>query len=93
FLYSSKEIENGFNIAGYSREAVDSYLELIIKENDYTRKKAFFTNLRNIINQDVPYIGLYFYNDAALYNKKIKGDLNLGVWTKYDDYFRWYVSF
>jgi len=93
FLYSSKEIEDGFNIAGYSREAVDSYLELIIKENDYTRKKAFFTNLRNIINQDVPYLGLYFYNDAALYNKKIKGDLNPGTWTKYDDYSRWYVSF
>ena len=42
FLYSSKEIEDGFNIAGYSREAVDSYLELILKENDYSRKKAFY---------------------------------------------------
>ena len=42
FLYSSKEIEDGFNIAGYSREAVDSYLELIIKENDYTGKKRFY---------------------------------------------------
>ncbi|WP_273063357.1 peptide ABC transporter substrate-binding protein [Acetivibrio saccincola] len=93
FLYSSKEIEDGFNIAGYSREAVDSYLELILKENDYSRKKAFFTNLRNIINQDVPYLGLYFYNDAALYNKKIKGILNPGTWTKYEDYTRWYLSF
>ncbi|HAA42635.1 MAG TPA: ABC transporter substrate-binding protein, partial [Ruminiclostridium sp.] len=92
FLYSSKEIEDGFNIAGYSREAVDSYLELILKENDYSRKKAFFTNLRNIINQDVPYLGLYFYNDAALYNKKIKGILNPGTWTKYEDYTRWYLS-
>ncbi|WP_235827673.1 peptide ABC transporter substrate-binding protein [Acetivibrio saccincola] len=93
FLYSSKEIEDGFNIAGYSREAVDSYLELILKENDYSRKKAYFTNLRNIINQDVPYLGLYFYNDAALYNKKIKGILNPGTWTKYEDYTRWYLSF
>ena len=93
FLYSSNEIEEGFNIAGYSREAVDSYLELILKENDYNRKKAFFINLRNIINQDIPYLGLYFYNDAALYNKKIKGDLNPGIWTKYWDYSRWYVPF
>lgn len=93
FLYSSKEIEDGFNIAGYSKESVDSYLELILKENDYSRKKAFFTNLRNIINRDVPYLGLYFYNDAALYNKKIKGILNPGTWTKYEDYTRWYLSF
>lgn len=93
FLYSSNEIEEGFNIAGYSREAVDSYLELILKENDYGRRKAFFTNLRNIINQDIPYLGLYFYNDAALYSKKIKGNLNPKMWRKYEDYSGWYVPF
>ncbi|WP_459076780.1 peptide ABC transporter substrate-binding protein [Herbivorax alkaliphila] len=93
FLYSSEEIEDGLNIAGYSREAVDSYLELILKESDYSRKKAFFINLRNVINQDVPYLGLYFYNDAALYNRRIRGNLNPSIWTKYEDYSKWYIPF
>ncbi|TYQ15581.1 UNVERIFIED_CONTAM: peptide/nickel transport system substrate-binding protein [Acetivibrio alkalicellulosi] len=92
FMYSSKEI-GGFNIAGYEREGVDMYLDLILKENNFSRKKSYFINMRRLINQDVPYLGLYFYNDAALFNRKIRGELNPSIWNKYEDYSKWYIPF
>lgn len=91
FLYSSAKIGTGLNIAGYSNEDVDSYLSLILKEKDPSMKKAYFINMKEIISQDVPYLGLYFYNDAVIYNKKLRGEFSPSIWNKYDDFTRWYI--
>ncbi len=91
FLYSSAQIGTGFNIAGYKSEAVDSYLNIILSEMDNTRKKAMFLNMMQIIYDDMPYLGLYFYKDAVIYNKKIRGEFNPNNWSKYDDFTRWYI--
>lgn len=91
FLYSSAEIGTGLNIAGYKNENVDRYLYQILFEKDPSRKKAYFMNMKELINQDIPYLGLYFYNDAVIYNKRIRGEFNPCVWNKYDDFARWYI--
>ncbi|MCX7922964.1 MAG: peptide ABC transporter substrate-binding protein [Clostridia bacterium] len=91
FAYSSAEIATGFNVSGYKNPSVDSYLQQILVENDTTRKKALFINMKNIITDEVPYIGLYFYNDAVLYNKKIKGELKPYIWDRYHDITQWYI--
>lgn len=91
FSYSTGEIQKGRNIAGYSNKTVDKYLEDIIAENDINRKKALFLNMKDIINNDVPYIGLYFLNNAMLYNNRVRGVMNPNVWNKFSDITRWYL--
>ncbi|MFZ5987999.1 MAG: ABC transporter substrate-binding protein, partial [Bacillota bacterium] len=91
FLYASSQIGTGLNIAGYRNENIDWYLYQILFESDSSRRKAYFINMKEILNQDMPYLGMYFYNDAVMYNKRIRGDLNPSVWNKYNDFIKWYI--
>ena len=47
--------------------------------------------IRNIVSEDVPYIGLYFYNDSVLYSKRIKGEVSPYLWDKYNNIVKWYI--
>jgi len=91
FLYSSAEIGTGINIAGYENESVDNYLSQILRETDSSRKKAYFFNMKEAINEDMPYLGLYFFYDAAIYNKRIRGEFSPCIWDKYDNFTKWYI--
>ena len=72
FLYSSAEIGTGINIAGYENETVDNYLSRILKESDSSMKTAYFIKMKEVINVDMPYLGFYFFYDAAIYNRRIR---------------------
>lgn len=91
FAYSTNEIPTGRNVAGYSNKVVDKYLDDIITENETNRKKALFLNMKDVINSDVPYIGLYFYNNAMLYNNRVRGVMNPYAWNNFNDLSRWYL--
>jgi peptide/nickel transport system substrate-binding protein len=92
FAFSSLEAKVGMNISGYKSSQVDSYLEQINKENDLNGKKVLFNNMKDTIMDDMPYLGLYFYNNAALINKRIKGEISPCIWNKYYDIEDWYIS-
>jgi len=51
-------------------------------------KKAYFINMKEIINRDVPCLGLYFYNNMVIYNKRLRGEFNPSIWGKYYDFTR-----
>lgn len=91
FAYSTPEIATGRNVSGYSNPQVDIQLQQLLSENDSSKKKMLFQSLKTIINDDVPYIGLYFYNNALLFNKRVRGDMNPYVWDKYNDITKWYI--
>ena len=91
FAYASEEAYNGFNVSGYSNPLVDMYLKRIRKEKDDEAKKALYMRIRNIVSEDVPYIGLYFYNDSVLYSKRIKGEVSPYLWDKYNNIVKWYI--
>lgn len=79
------------NVSGYSNPQVDSYLKDMLKEFDSGRRKSIFTNLKDTVNNDVPYLGLYFYNKSILYNKKLRGDISPHLWNKFSDVTKWYI--
>lgn len=89
FMYSSEG--GALNISGYKNEEVDKYLKKIKEERDDSVRKACFTAMKGLINQDVPYLGLYFYNDAVIYSKKIKGEFAPYLWNEYYDFTKWYI--
>lgn len=88
FMYS----EFGqLNINGYKNPEVDGYLNKILLEKNEEVKKTDLFKLKDLINQDIPYLGLYFYNDAVVYSKKVKGEFNPYLWNQYYDFVRWYI--
>ncbi|NLL05481.1 MAG: peptide ABC transporter substrate-binding protein [Clostridiaceae bacterium] len=89
FMYSS---ETGtLNLSSYSNIEVDEYLKKIMSEKNEELKKEYYLKMKELINQDLPYLGLYFYNDAVVYSKKIKGEFNPYLWNRYFDLVQWYI--
>jgi len=88
FMYSS---ESELNISGYKNPEVDEYLKTIVGEIDESAKKMHYIKLKESINQDLPYLGLYFYNDAVIYNKRLKGEFSPYLWNRYFDFTNWYI--
>jgi peptide/nickel transport system substrate-binding protein len=91
FLYSSAAANGGLNIAGYANAQVDVYLDRILTERDESLRKAYFTNMFNIISDEVPYIGLYFYYNAGLFSKRVRGEINPYLACKYNGVINWYI--
>ncbi|MDP4181967.1 MAG: peptide ABC transporter substrate-binding protein [Bacillota bacterium] len=92
YAFSSDAEQSSFNISGYKNPEIDGYLTQIKSENDDSKKKTMFFNMRSIISDEMPYIGLFFYNNAVLFNKRVRGDLSSYQWDKYSDITKWYIT-
>ncbi|HHV59940.1 MAG TPA: peptide ABC transporter substrate-binding protein [Clostridiaceae bacterium] len=95
FLYSSQKRyareEEAYNVTGYENIDVDNYLNKILTELDPMKKKAYFINMKQIISEELPYIGLYFYYDTIIYHKNIRGVSNPHVWDPLMNIPEWYI--
>ena len=70
---------------------MDAYLGEIRETDDNNARIVCFTEIRRIINEEAPYIGLFFHNNTALYAKKVRGVLEPYIWDRYNDIARWYI--
>ncbi len=82
FMFSSNEAAGSLNIAGYSNATVDGYLDRIAAETDEVMRKIYFANLCRLVKEDLPYLGLYFYNDATIFTRRIRGPLSPFVYDR-----------
>jgi peptide/nickel transport system substrate-binding protein len=92
FAYSSKEITSGLNVSGYNNPVVDDYLNKILIETNKNKKKTLYSDMLSVINNDMPYVGLYFYNDGVLYSRRVFGDLSPCSWNRLNDLPYWYLN-
>lgn len=81
------------NTSGYKNDNVDKILTQILIENDMTKKDKLYHDLKNIVIDELPYLGLYFYYDGVLYNKNIKGTLSPYIWDPMYDITKWYIPY
>lgn len=88
--YMALQGDAGRNVSGYGNAEVNSYVEKIFAENTKSNRKAMFFNMKQAIDADMPYIGLYFTENAVIYRKNVRGLLDPYVWNRYNDITRWY---
>lgn len=81
---------NAFNVSGYINPAVDANVASLFRETDESKQKTIYKALRNQINNDTPYIGLYFLRDAMVYGKRLRGPLDPDTWNHFNGYTQWY---
>lgn len=91
FAYSSNQASGETNIANYINERVNELLIQILIDTDSDGRKAKINELQTIINDDVPIIGLYFINDAIVYNKRIMGEISPHCNDVFGNISKWYI--
>jgi peptide/nickel transport system substrate-binding protein len=99
FLYSSTYIPPYYvsgiptrNTANYENEQVNELISQISDERDSEKLKGIYDKLSRIILDDLPYLGLYFYYDAVLFNNRINGNLNPNLWNPLEGLTQWYIE-
>lgn len=98
FMYSAGYLPDGYtanarsayNVAGYANAQVDAYITALFAENDPEKKKAIYKGMMEQIQEDRPYIGMYFLRDSMIYSKEIKGQIAPDTWNRFNDMTQWY---
>lgn len=80
-----------FNYSFYSNKIVDDGLNSLKSELDATKQKRIFTDTCNVILEDSPILGICCYNNAMLFSKKVRGNINPYAWDRYNNISEWYI--
>ena len=80
------------NISGYKNDEVACTIENIYKSKNRDEIKRLFSELKIILNDEIPYIGLYFYYNSVIYNKNVRGNIDPYIWDEYNNIAEWYIS-
>jgi len=70
-MWKSSAYEGGFNMNKYSNPQVDQLLDEAIKTTDVQKRKELYTQMQNIIMEDLPNAILDFPQAIAVVNKRV----------------------
>lgn len=90
-FHSSQNLYNNF--IGYSNANMDS---LLISANNCITKEdklMAYNDLQKLITKDLPYLSLYYKNEALLVDSKIKGELNPTFFNPYNGLAKCFIAF
>lgn len=91
FAYHSSKIQIGSNLIRYNTEAMDNMLQETFNASSRDNKLKAYKNLQNLITEELPYVSLYFKNNALLVDKKVMGDINPIFCNVYKNIDKWYI--
>jgi peptide/nickel transport system substrate-binding protein len=63
----------GFNTSGYSNPEVDALFEEGAKYINIEDRKPIYNNIAKIINEDMPYLFLYHWDEAHVFDAELRG--------------------
>jgi peptide/nickel transport system substrate-binding protein len=92
FLADSNNIEYCSNISQYMNKEADRLITKIFSEYDNNKKQKLYDELFDILNEDMPYMGLYIYKNALVVNEYVRGSINPHIWDIYNDITGWYIT-
>jgi peptide/nickel transport system substrate-binding protein len=92
-IYDSGNMTD-LNVAGYSNPKVDNLIKSIhnVKRDNISLIQNSFWQLKEILNDELPYFGLYFYVDAIAFGQNVKGVKSPDPFGLYDDAETWYFG-
>lgn len=92
YLQTALSVANGgaFNVSGYVNPIVDANVASLFRETDDSKRMTIFKALQKQIENDTPYVGLYFLRDAMVYGKRLRGPLDPDTWNRFNGFTQWY---
>lgn len=79
-----------FLYLGYNNDVSNEALAQLNSSNEESKLKAY-ERVQSIILQDLPYISLFFKNQALLINNKIRGNIDPTFYDIYRNIEEWYI--
>lgn len=72
-VFHSDNIETGTNRVGYRNAEVDSLVEIARRSIDMERRKQCYYRIQEILNEDLPFIHLWYERNIAVMDKRLRG--------------------
>ncbi|MBS4535935.1 peptide ABC transporter substrate-binding protein [Clostridium sp. D2Q-14] len=91
FAFHSQEIKKGNNFIAYKNPKMDQLLVEAFNAQSREEKKEKYHDIQDILLEDLPYVGLFFRNNALLIDNRIKGDINPKSYDLYKDIYKWFI--
>lgn len=91
FAYHSSKIKSNTNFIRYKNEIMDEALVEAFNAPNRENKLRAYEKLQKIITEELPYISLYFKNNALLIDRKIMGDIDPTFYNLYRNIGKWYI--
>ncbi|NLX62383.1 MAG: peptide ABC transporter substrate-binding protein [Tissierellia bacterium] len=91
FAFHSSQIKSNTNFIRYSNEKMDKALLDAYTALNLENKFKAYKNVQEIFLEELPYVSLFFKNEALLLNSKIKGDIDPTFYDLYRNIEKWYI--
>ncbi|KPU27833.1 peptide ABC transporter substrate-binding protein [Caloranaerobacter sp. TR13] len=91
FAFHSTQIKEGSNFINYKNESMDKLLVKAFRATTRSEKKDVYEEIQKLIVDDLPYVSLFFRNNAILVDGKIKGEITPNYANIYSNIDKWFV--
>jgi peptide/nickel transport system substrate-binding protein len=72
-FHSAMNPPDGANRGFYGNPDVDRLIEIGRLETDMEKRKAAYQRIQQIVADDLPYVSLFYLNNVAVINRRVKG--------------------
>lgn len=91
FAFHTNGINSGTNFIRYTDETMDRLLESAFNSSTMGIKLTNYEILQSHIIKELPYVSLFFRNNALLLDRKIMGDIDPAFHNLYRNIEKWYI--
>ncbi len=91
FAFHSTQIDDGSNFINYKNENMDQLLVRAFRATTRAEKKNIYGEIQKLIVEDLPYVSLFFRNNAILIDDKIKGEIKPIYSNIYNNIDKWFI--
>ncbi|NBI05744.1 ABC transporter substrate-binding protein [Senegalia massiliensis] len=91
FAFHSEKIKDGTNFISYKNKDMDKLLVEAFSAKDRKIKKEKYFEMQKILLEDLPYVGLFFTNNALIMDERIKGDIDPLEYGMYNNIQKWFI--
>jgi len=72
-FHSSKFSPAGANRSHYSNPLVDTLIDGARRETDQAKRKALYAEVQHVLDRDLPYIHLWYFDNVLVHTRRVKG--------------------
>lgn len=91
FAFHSNQIKIGTNFINYNDQGMDEALMEAFNADNRNSKLKAFEKLQSHITDELPYISLFFRNNALLVDRMVMGNIDPSFFNLYRNIEEWYI--
>lgn len=91
FAFHSRNIKGGYNFINYNNPKMDELLEKASGTVERETKENVYEDIQEHIDEELPYLSLYYINRSLIMNNRIKGEIEPLSFNIYNNIHKWFI--